>query len=68
MASATVGSSWVLITGTYLQTCARHLELGSDWTWQRRWVLLRAMHFSPELFTKSESRIDPADQRWYKSR
>jgi len=60
--------SKVLITETYLQTYARYLELGSEWTWQRRWVLLEAMHFSPELFSKSESRIDAADVEWYKSR
>lgn len=57
-----------LIVETYLQTYARYLELGSDWTWQRRWVLLEALYFSPELFAKSESRIDAADLDWYKSR
>ncbi len=60
--------SKLLIVETYLQTYARYLELGSDWTWQRRWVLLEAMHFSPELFSKSESRIDATDLEWYKSR
>jgi len=60
--------SKVLIVETYLQTYARYLELGSDWVGQRRWVLLEAMHFAPDLFEKFESRIDASDTEWYKAR
>jgi len=60
--------SKLLIVETYLQTYARYVELGGDWVDARRWVLLEAMHFSPDLFTKFEGRIEATDADWYGSR
>jgi len=60
--------SKLLITETYLQTYARYVELGSEWVGARRWVLLEATHFGPDLFDKSASRIEASDLEWYKSR
>ncbi|PKL23419.1 MAG: hypothetical protein CVV47_14355 [Spirochaetae bacterium HGW-Spirochaetae-3] len=60
--------SKLLIVETYLQTYARYVELGADWVGARRWVLLEATHFSPELFSKFASRIEDSDEAWYKAR
>jgi hypothetical protein len=60
--------SKLLIVETYLQTYARYVELGGEWVGARRWVLLEATHFGPDLFDKSASRIEASDLEWHKAR
>lgn len=60
--------SKLLIAETYLQTYARYVELGGEWVDARRWVLLEATHFAPDLFTRFDGRIDSSDAAWYRGR
>ncbi len=57
-----------LIAETYLQAYERYVELGTSWTDARRWVLLEALRFAPNLFADYASRIDDGDEAWYRSR
>lgn len=57
-----------VIAETYLQSYARYVELGADWTDARRWVLLEATAFAPDLFAAAAARIDDSDEAWYKAR
>jgi len=62
------GIARVLIAETYIQTYERYVALGADWIDERRWVLLEALYFEPELFDKYAGRVDADDAAWYKAR
>lgn len=57
-----------LIAETYVQAYERYVALGASWTDARRWVLLEALRFAPNLFADYASRIDDGDEAWYRSR
>ena len=57
-----------LITKAYLAAYGRYLDEGPDWVGQRRWTLLEARAFEPELFEKEAASIDEEDLRWYAGR
>lgn len=60
--------SKLLVAETYLQTYERYVRLGGAWVDARRWVLLEATHFAPDLFTRFAARIEASDAEWHAAR
>jgi hypothetical protein len=57
-----------LMAEAYLAAYERFVYLGQDFADQRRWVLLEARAFSPEVFVIAKDRILVEDELWYGAR
>ncbi len=58
----------LLIGEAYLRAYAAYVKAGPDWLAKRRWVLLEALAFKPQLFSADAARIDAEDIAWYQKR
>jgi 5'-nucleotidase/UDP-sugar diphosphatase len=57
-----------LLKAAYAQVYDRYVDLGSDWIPQRRWALLEAERYDPELFSANAGWIRQEDRTWFAKR